>query len=176
MASSVCLAKIVAAHGIRGEVKLKSYTSQPKDVCAYGKLFNKDGTRFFEPVFKGFSKGLLLVKFKGVETRNDAEALVGEELFISRDVLPKLQEDTYYQADLIGADVLDAANLNKIGTVVGVYNFGAGDILEIKFEGKKNWEMLPFNNTYVPNVDIQNKTICVARTSMNFQKDEENDA
>jgi len=176
MTDLICLAKIVAAHGIRGEVKIKTFTLSPKDVFLYGALSNIEGTRFFELTFKGLMKGLVRVQIKGVNTRNDAESLVGTELYVSRDKLPELQDDTFYQADLIGADVLDAKTASKIGQVVGVYNFGAGDILEIKFDGVKQTEMLPFNSSYVPNVDVKNKTVSVAFTSMNYQPEDEDNA
>ena len=94
MTDLICLAKIVAAHGIQGEVKIKTFTSAPKDVLSYGALSNKEGTHFFELTFKGLQKGLLRAKIKGIETRNDAEGLVGTELFISRDKLPDLEENT----------------------------------------------------------------------------------
>ncbi|MBO7098091.1 MAG: 16S rRNA processing protein RimM [Alphaproteobacteria bacterium] len=173
MTDLVCLGKIVAAHGIKGEVKLKSFTAAAKDVLRYGMLSNKDETRCFELVFKGFLKGLLRVQIKGVDTRNDAESLVGTELYVRRDKLPDLQEDVFYQTDLIQADVLDDKTLQKIGKVVGVYNFGAGDMLEIKFDDVKQTEMLPFNDSYVSDVDIKNKTVTLAMKTMNYQKDEE---
>jgi len=173
MADLVCLAKIVAAHGIKGEVKVKSYTSNPKGVCAYGKLSNKDQSRFFELTFQGFSKELLRVKIKGVDTRNDAESLVGTELYIPRDRLPDLQEDTFYLTDLVGLKVLDASTDDKIGHIVGVYNFGAGDILEIKFDEQKQTEMLPFNNTYVPTIDVARGFVKIAQKTMNFQDEDE---
>ena len=176
MTDLICLAKIVAVHGIKGEVKVKSFTLTPKDVFSYGALSNKDGTRFFELVFKGLNKGLLRVQIKDVNTRNEAESLVGTELFVNRDKLPELQDDTFYQADLIGAAVLDAKTSSKIGKVVGIYNFGAGDILEIKFNDVKQTEMLPFNSSYVPNVDVKNKTVSVAYTSMNYQPEDEDNA
>ncbi|MBR2299516.1 MAG: 16S rRNA processing protein RimM [Alphaproteobacteria bacterium] len=175
MSDLVCLGKIVAAHGIKGEVKVKSFTSNPKDVCAYGKLSNKDKTHFYQGQVKGFAKELLRVKFEGIDTRNAAEEIVGTELFVSRDVLPDLKENTFYLTDLIGLRVLDVKTQKELGKVVGVYNFGAGDILEISFEGQKQTEMLPFNDTYVPTVDIKKGFVEVSRTSMNYQEDEENE-
>ncbi len=172
MSDLICLGKIVAAHGIKGEVKVKSFTSQKKDVCAYGKLSNKDKTRFFEGQVKGFAKELLRVKFKGIDTRNDAEEIIGTELYVNRDILPDLEEDTFYLADLTGLKVLDANTQKELGKIVGVYNFGAGDILEIKFEEKKQTEMLPFNDAYVPTVDVQKGFVKVNYTSMNYQEDD----
>jgi len=176
MTNLICLGKIVAAHGIKGELKVKNFTASPEDMLLYGALSNKDGTRFFELALKGVHKGLLLVKIKGVDTRNDAESLIGTELFVSRDKLPDLENNTFYQADLVGSEVLDVETKNKIGKVVGVYNFGAGDILEIKFDGIKQTEMLPFNDTYVPFVDVQNKTLSVSAKVMNYQTEDEDDA
>ena len=176
MADLVCLGKIVAAHGIKGEVKVKSFTSSPKDVCAYGSLSDKEQTRFFELTFQGFSKELLRTKIKGIDTRNDAESLIGTELYIPRNKLPDLEQDEFYLADLEGLKVLDDKTGEEIGRIVGVFNFGAGDILEIKFDGQKATEMLPFNNTYVPTVDIKNGFVKVALRTMDYQKEEFSDA
>ena len=172
MSDLVCLAKIVAVHGIKGEVKLKSFTSLPKDVFKYGTLQNKEGTHFFELTFTGFSKELIRAKIKGIDTRNDAETLKGTELYISRDKLPVLKKDTFYQTDLIGLKVLEKQSLKQIGKIVGIYNFGAGDILEIKFDTLKETEMLPFNDDYVPTVDIDKGFVVVCSSTMNYQKDE----
>ncbi|MBO7605807.1 MAG: 16S rRNA processing protein RimM [Elusimicrobiaceae bacterium] len=171
MSDLICLGKIVAAHGIKGEVKVKSFTSNPKDVCAYGKLSNKDKTRFFDLTFKGFAKELLRVKIKDIDTRNDSESLIGTELFISRDRLPDLEKDTFYLTDLEGLKVLDNKTDTQIGKIVGVYNFGAGDILEIKFDDAKQTEMLPFNDAYVPLVDVKNGFIKVTSKTMTYQQE-----
>lgn len=175
MADLVCLAKIIAAHGIRGEVKLKSFTADVKDFAAYGQLSNKDQTRFFEVKITGFAKELVRAKIKGVDTRNDAESLKGTELYISRDKLPALKKDTFYQTDLIGLKVLEKSSLKQIGEIVGVYNFGAGDILEIKPEGSKQTEMLPFTDEYVPTVDVEQGFVVVSSGTMNYQKDDEDE-
>lgn len=176
MSELVCLAKIVAAHGIKGEVKLRSYTSDPKDVCQYGLLSNKDQTRFFDLKFMGFQKNVLRVKIKGIDTRNDAENLVGTDLYISREKLPKLEQDTFYQTDLVGLEATDQKTGKSVGKVVGVYNFGAGDILEIKFDHKKQTEMIPFREEYVPNVDLKKGVLVLTFFEMNYQKDEEDNA
>lgn len=173
MSELICLAKIVAAHGIKGEVKLKSWTSTPQGVCAYGKLFSKDGLRTFSCRMTGLSKGLVLVKIEGVNTRNDAEALVGTELYVPREVMPKLKENTFYQADLIGLKVLKRPELKHIGQIVGVYNFGAGDILEIKYTNASETQMIPFQDTYVHEINIKKGYIAVNFESMNYLEDEE---
>lgn len=173
MSELICLAKIVAAHGIKGEVKLKTWTSRPQDVCAYGKLFSKDGSKTFVCKMAGLSKELVRVKIDGVTTRNDAETLVGEELYVPREVMPKLKEDTFYQADLIGLKVLSKADEKEIGQIVGVYNFGAGDILEIKYKNTKETQMIPFQKTYVDEVNVEKGYVLVNFGSMVYMEDEE---
>ena len=175
MSDRVCLGKIVAAHGIKGEVKVKSFTSNPKDVCAYGKLSNKDGTRVFDAHVVGFSKELLRVKISGVDSRNEAEDLRGTELYVSRDVLPDLEKNTFYQTDLVGLKVVKENTNEQIGQVVGVFNFGAGDILEIKVEGMKQTQMLPFDDAFVPSVDIKNGFVVISDASVAYIKDEGKD-
>ena len=86
-----------------------------------------------------------------------------------------MKNDTFYQTDLIGLKVLEKSNLKQIGEIVGIYNFGAGDILEIKLEGLKQTEMLPFNDEYVPTVDVEHGFVVVTSSTMNYQKEDEDE-
>ena len=168
----ICLGKIVGVHGIRGEVKVKSYTELDKDLGSYGDLEDKNSTQKFTLKVTGHSKDLLRVKIKGVDDRNKAETLIGTELYANRDVLPEVQtEDVFYEADLVGLEVLDEQK-NKVAKVIGFYNFGAGDILEIKLVNGKT-EMLPFSKAYVPDVNLEESYIIVTSTAMVFSEDEE---
>lgn len=168
----ICLGKIVGVHGIRGEVKVKSYTALDKDLGSYGDLEDKNSTQKFTLKVTGHSKDLLRVKIKGVDDRNKAETLIGTELYANRDVLPEVQtEYVFYEADLVGLEVLDEQK-NKVAKVIGFYNFGAGDILEIKLTNGKT-EMLPFNKAYVPDVNLEESYIIVTSTAMVFSEDEE---
>ena len=168
----ICLGKIVGVHGIRGEVKVKSYTALDKDLGSYGDLEDKNSTQKFTLKVTGHSKDLLRVKIKGVDDRNKAETLIGTELYANRDVLPEVQtEDVFYEADLVGLEVLDDQK-NKVAKVIGFYNFGAGDILELKLTNGKT-EMLPFNKAYVPDVNLEESYIIVTSTAMVFSEDEE---
>ena len=168
----ICLGKIVGVHGIRGEVKVKSYTELDKDLGSYGDLEDKNSTQKFTLKVTGHSKDLLRVKIKGVDDRNKAETLIGIELYAKRDVLPEVQaEDVFYEADLVGLEVLDDQK-NKVAKVIGFYNFGAGDILEIKLQTGKA-EMLPFNKAYVPEINLEEGYIIVTSTGMVFSEDEE---
>ncbi len=164
----ICLGKITGVHGIKGEVKIKSFTSSDADIGTYGNLENKDGSKVFAIKVIGHSKELLRCKIKGIDDRNAAETLVGTELYVNREVLPDLEEEEYYLADLIGLKVIDKNSELEVGTVAGVYNFGAGDILEIKVNSTNKLEMIPFTKEYVPDVKISDNYITVSSVMMNY--------
>ena len=126
----ICVARIGAAHGVRGAVKLWTFTEDPLAVTDYGPLTTKDGARQFEVAHAREAKDHLVATFKGVATREDAERLNGIELYIAREKLPATDDDEYYHADLIGLAAVNAAN-EPLGKVVAIHNFGAGDIIEI---------------------------------------------
>ena len=169
----ICLGKIVGVHGIKGEVKVKSFTADDTDISAYGKLESKDGSKTFVLKVVGHSKELLRCKIKGIDDRNVAETLIGTELYVNRDVLPELDDEEYYLADLIGLKVFEQASENEVGIVAGVYNFGAGDILEIKVNATNKLEMLPFTKEYVPEVKVCDGYVKVSATLMNYAPDDE---
>ena len=152
MAAPICVARIGAAHGVRGAVKLWPFTEDPLAVMDYGPLMTKDGARQFEVANARPAKDHLVATFKGVATREDAERLNGIELYVARDKLPATDEDEYYHADLIGLAAVNAAN-EPIGRVLAVHNFGAGDIIEIAPPSGPTL-LLPFTNAVVPTVDL----------------------
>jgi 16S rRNA processing protein RimM len=150
--AQICIARIGAAHGIRGAVKLWTFTEDPLAVDAYGPLVTKDGARQFEVTSAREAKGHLVVTLKGVATREDAERLNGVELYVAREKLPVTEEDEYYHADLIGLAAVDSANA-PLGRVIAIHNFGAGDIIEIA-PPQGTTLLLPFTNAVVPTVDL----------------------
>ena len=152
IAAQICIARIGAAHGVRGAVKLWTFTEDPLAVRDYGPLMTKDGARQFEVTHAREAKDHLVATFKGVATREDAERLNGIELYIRRDQLPATDDDEYYHADLIGLAAVNAAN-EPIGRVLAVHNFGAGDIIEIA-PPQGPTMLLPFTNAVVPTVDL----------------------
>jgi len=160
-AERICVAQIGAAHGIRGEVKLKSFTADPMAVKNYGPLSSEDGGRSFELAAVRPAKGHLVVRLRGIDDRNAAEELAGLRLFVPRERLPPPEPDEFYHADLIGLAALGVDG-STIGTVVAVHDFGAGDILEIKPPADGATLMVPFNETFVPSVDIANGRIVVS--------------
>lgn len=159
MAPPVCVARIGAAHGVRGAVKLWTFTEDPLAVQSYGPLLTKDGARSFEIANLRAAKDHLVATFKGVATRNDAEKLNGIELYVPREKLPETDDGEYYYADLIGLAAVDTAN-EPIGRVIAIHNFGAGDIIEIA-PPKGTTILLPFTNAVVPTVDIEGGRVVI---------------
>jgi 16S rRNA processing protein RimM len=148
----ICVARIGAAHGVRGAVKLWIFTEDPLAVKRYGPLMTKDGARQFEVTHAREAKGHLVATLKGIATREDAERLNGVELYVARENLPATGQDEYYHADLIGLEAVNAAN-EPLGKVIAIHNFGAGDIIEIAPPSGATM-LLPFTNAVVPSVDV----------------------
>jgi len=156
----ICVARIGAAHGLRGEVRLNSFTADPVAVTQYGALANEDGTRAFEIEKCRPGKGFLVVRFKGVADRTAAERLCNVDLYVPRDRLPPPAPDEFYHADLIGLRVVTADG-GEIGTVAAIHDFGAGDLLEIRPQAGGPTVMLPFTDAVVPRIDIAGGRIVV---------------
>jgi 16S rRNA processing protein RimM len=159
VAAPICVARIGAAHGVRGAVKLWTFTEDPLAVKRYGPLTTKDGARQFEVASAREANGHLVATLKGVATREEAERLNGLELYIAREKLPATDEDEYYHADLIGLAAVNAAN-EPIGRVTAIHNFGAGDIIEIA-PPHGTTLLLPFTNAVVPTVDLANGRVVI---------------
>jgi len=147
----VGLAVVGAPHGVRGEVRLKSFAAHALSVGDYPALFAKGG-RLFELERLRPNKDVLIAKFRGVDDRDAAASLTGLELGVDRSLLPETEEDEYYHADLIGLEALDAGG-RSLGRVVAVHNHGAGDILEIA-PPKRPSMLIPFTRASVPDIDL----------------------
>ena len=160
MPGHICIARIGAPHGVRGAIKLWTFTEDPLAVKAYGPLVTKDGSRSFEVATAREAKGHLVATLKGVASREDAERLNGIELYIAREKLPATDEDEYYHADLIGLAAVTSAD-EPLGRVVAIHNFGAGDIIEIAPPHGATM-LLPFTNAVVPSVDLDGGRVVIA--------------
>src|SRR5260370_5847364 len=130
MAAQICIARIGAAHGVRGAVKLWTFTEDPFAVKQYGPLLTKDGARSFEVATAREAKGHLVATLKGIATREEAERLNGLELYVAREKLPATDENEYYHADLIGLAAVNARGQPR-GRVISINNFCAAAILDI---------------------------------------------
>ena len=157
--SQICVARIGAAHGVRGAVKLWTFTEDPLAVTRYGQLMTKDGARQFEVTHVREAKGHLVARLKGIATRQEAERLNGVELYVAREKLPATSEDEYYHADLIGLAAVNAAG-EQLGRVIAIHNFGAGDIIEIAPPDGATM-LLPFTNAVVPTVDLEGGRVVI---------------
>ncbi|NEU98485.1 ribosome maturation factor RimM [Bradyrhizobium uaiense] len=152
MTAPVCVARIGAAHGVRGAVRLWTFTEDPLAVKDYGPLMTKDGARQFEVTHLREAKDHLVVTLKGVASRDDAERLNGLELYVPRDRLPETDDGEYYHTDLIGLAAVTTSE-QPLGKVIAIHNFGAGDIIEIA-PPQGATMLLPFTNAVVPTVDL----------------------
>ena len=156
----VCVAQIGAAHGLKGKVRLRSFTQEPTDFATYGPLETEDGSRHLEVEETRFAKDHFVVAFEGIDDRNAAEALRNVNLYVAREKLPNVDEDsTFYHADLVGLSAI-TRDKSSFGEVIAVQNFGAGDILEIR-RGDGSVLMLPFTEAAVPEIDLAGGTIVV---------------
>jgi 16S rRNA processing protein RimM len=158
-----CVGAFAGAHGVRGLVKLKSFTGEPDAILRYRPLTDEVGGREFQvtlvsttPSPKGDS---FVVKIDGVTTREGAEALVSVRVYAPRASLPATDEDEFYHADLIGL-AAETPDGTPLGKVAGLYDFGAGDVLEITVEGGKSM-LVPFTRAAVPQVDMAAKRVVV---------------
>jgi 16S rRNA processing protein RimM len=150
----VRIAKIGAAHGLRGEVRLNVYAETPEALPGYGELETADGAKRFRAVSLRPAKGVFIAKFEGVNDRNAAEALTHVELFVARGKLPAIEEaGTFYHTDLIGLRVEDTSGAAR-GVVVAVQNYGAGDLIEVAAKPGMSGTLVPFIEKFVPLVDL----------------------
>lgn len=160
MTERVCVGAIAGAFGVKGEVRLKSFTADPAAIAGYAPLFTEDGKRSFGVTLTGVIPNGLSARLTGVRTRDEAEALKGTQLFADRARLPALEDDEFYHADLIGLSVRDAGG-TELGRVLSVQNHGAGDMIEVMGPGMKQSLMLPFTRAVVPTVDIAGRRLVV---------------
>ncbi len=149
----VLVAAIAGSFGVRGEVRLKSFTAEPEAVAAYGPLTDEAGTtsytvKIVQAIKNGFS-----ARLSGVVTKEQADALRGTRLFAPRSALPALPDDEFYHADLIGMTAQDAGG-ERLGRIKSVQNHGAGDLLELDVGPGKASVLVPFTHAIVPTVDL----------------------
>lgn len=167
------MAVIGAAHGIKGELRVKTFTGDPLALADYGPLYAKDG-RAFEIAAIRPANEVVVVRFKGVADRNAAEALTGTELFVDRSALPDDgDEGEFYHADLVGLAVRDE-NGEPVGKVSAVQNFGGGDILEIQYQGRKG-VLIPFTQAAVPVVDVSGGFVAIDTVAAGLVENEDDD-
>ena len=163
----VLVGAVASAHGIRGEVLIKTFTQAPEDIGAYGPLTDAEGGRPLEvSVVRQTPKGII-ARVSGVSDRNGAETLRGAELFVDRSALPETEEGEFYYVDLEGLEAVDEGGV-RFGEVVRVVNYGAGDLLDIAVDATGKTEFVPFNDPYVTAVEPDASRV-VVRWPLQFE-------
>lgn len=161
----ICVGVFGSAHGVRGQVRIKSETANPLDIAKYSPLSNEGGNVFYEitdvrPVPK--NPHMVVARVKGIDDRNKAEALTNIKLYCDRNSLPELEdEDEFYHADLMGMAVYSPANVLE-GHICAIFNFGSGEVLEI-LNLKKQRIMIPFTKEVVPSISLKERSIVLAQ-------------
>lgn len=164
MENRILIGEFGRAHGVRGEVRLRSFTEDPLAIASYSPLTDEDGTRFTLAhlrAAKGPPGEMLVARVEGVASREEAEALAGTKLYLPRERLPEPEPDEFYLADLIGLGAEDESGRN-VGSVIAVHDFGAGDILEIAPAGGGRTVMVPFSKAFVPTVSVAARRLVIA--------------
>ena len=157
----------VGVHGIKGEVKLKSYTQVPENIFLYEKLFIESFDHQIDLKFIRKTKQNIICKIENIKTRNDAEKLKGLKLFVTRDSLPKLKDDEFYQSDLLGFQIYNLKT-ESFGLIVSFNDFGGGLLAEVKNFDKTFY--LPMGNNFLEKIDYEKKEV-ILNLDINFIKD-----
>lgn len=163
---------IVGVKGLKGEVRLKSFTEAPEDVAAYGRLRTKDGRTFAVSVVNVL-EDVVIARIDGIADRAAAEALKGLELFVDRAVLPQTDDGTYYHADLIGLAV-ETTEGETVGKVSAFHNFGGGDVMEVTAEGGGDTGFLPFSEDVIAKVDLPGGKVVITPQPTLFEDEKRN--
>lgn len=160
MSDIILVAAIAGAFGVKGLVRLKSFTADPEAVGEYGPLSTEDGTGQFDVELVQTVKNGFAAKLSGVATKEQADALRGIQLFAPRDRLPALPDGEFYHADLIGLSVFDAGG-QALGKIKAIQNHGAGDLLEVEPGAGKQSVLVPFTLAIVPTVDLASGRVII---------------
>jgi len=162
----VCVGAIAGARGLKGEVRIKSFTADPDGVAAYGPVTTEDGSRSFRIKVTARVKGLAIARLDGIDDRTEAEKLKGERLYVERSALPETEDGEFYHADLVGL-AAETQGGETLGTVRAVHDFGAGGILEIAGAedgpgtGDGKDMMVPFTDEVVPEIDLNRGRVII---------------
>ena len=154
----ILLGVVGGAHGIKGEVRIKSFTEYPVDIKAYGPLADAKGNTYTIRSAR-IQKNVVVVTINEISDRNGAELLNGTELFVDRSALPEDDADAFYQSDMVGMAV-ESTDGEAVGTVIAFHDFGAGEVVEIKPE-RGSSVMIPFSEAAVPEIDVERRVMIV---------------
>ncbi len=153
MTDLICVGTIAGAYGVRGELRIKSFCTNPSDIETYTPLTDETGQKQFALALIGQIKSGFNARIVGIDNKEDADALKGTKLFTERSNLPSLPDDEFYYSDLIGLQVFDTGGAN-IGKVKTIMNNGSDDLLEIQLASSSDTTFVPFTKEVVPTVDM----------------------
>lgn len=155
----ILIGKILKAHGLKGLLTLKSYTQNPKDIFKYTPLHNENQTKKYNIKLKNNKKiDTFVVEINNITSKEEADKLVNTDLYIERKKLPKPKTGEFYYEDLIGLKVL--TDKNKKGIILKVADFGAGSMIEVKWNNGEE-ETIPFNNDFIKEINLKEEYIKV---------------
>jgi 16S rRNA processing protein RimM len=158
----VLLGRIAGAQGLKGEVRINSFTAIPEDIAAYGPLRDAKGRAVTIAAIRPLKGGTVVARLPGITDRNAAEAMQGTELFVERAKLPETEDDEWYYEDLIGLKAVSPDG-DEIGLIVAVHNYGAGDLLEVRTPDARQTYLVAFTQDAVPEIDIAGRRVVIAR-------------
>jgi 16S rRNA processing protein RimM len=167
--SLIRVGRVAGAFGVKGEVRITTYTEAPLALRSYGALLDQRGAVSLELTSAREAKGGLIARAKGIETKEQADALRGLILFVDRAALPEPEEDEYYLTDLIGLAAV-APDGTALGKIKSVQDFGAGDLLEVQPLAGQSW-YAPFTREVVPDIDLKAGRVVVARPAEVSERD-----
>ena len=158
----ICVGVITGARGLKGEVRIKSFTADPINIGKYGLVSTENGRKVFQLTIKSHAKDILIAQLNGINNRDSAEILKGERLYVPRSALPDPETGEFYQADIIGL-YAETDNGEKLGLIEAIHNYGASDILEISCDDKgiKDNILIPFTREMVPVINIEERRVVV---------------
>ena len=160
-----------APHGVRGEVRLQSFTQDPVAIGSYGPLAGSNGAVFTLKNVRLIKDNMLVARVEGIANRTAAEALTHVDLSLDRAALPPPDEEEFYVADLVGLDVVTEVG-ETLGTILGVPNYGGGDLLEVRPTRGGESLLFPFTKEVVPTIDVAGRRVVVAPPAEVEAKDE----
>ena len=156
--NDICVGVITSVNGVKGYVKIRSFTDQPSDIAKFDFIFDPESKQNFQISVVSSKKDYFIGKIVGINNRTEAEKLRNTKLYIKRSALPNVSEEEYYHADLIGTEARSEEGV-IVGTIKNIVNFGAGDILEVYDKTSENTVYYPFTKQFVPEINITQKFI-----------------
>ncbi len=151
MQNKIIIGKITTSHGVKGNVKIESFCEPKENIFKYKNITDKNNKKFVIKRVGTLSSQLFIASIEGITTKNDSDLLRNTDLYINKEELQNTVENSYYINNLIGLQVIDVNDEKNTGTVIDLQNYGAGYIIEIKWNNGKN-ENYPFSNDYVKEI------------------------